>query len=819
MHTNPVFRRALAASALVLAAACDEGGPVAPPPLEDPPPVELSRVTCRVAVAAGSVACAGPSSAEGGARGDLLVGGQGVYVLLTGSAVTYNAGTEVWSANVTVQNLIPQAMGTTDGTTLDPAGVRVFFLSGPTVLDPDGGGPVDILNEDGSATFTATGQPYFQYSEVLSESETSAAKSWQLDVPVDVDSFAFVVAVAAEVPFPNGWVELTPAVDSLLDGASQALTATVYTPVGNVETGASVSYGTSDAGVATVDGGGTVTGVYPGSATITASSTTSYGPVTGTADIEVCTSLPLGGVWVEDMPAGSGICLGGGAEYVAVPINLDESSSLSLSVTGNGIVAVSGPPTPSRQPFGPRFDVSGRGRPRPDDAWESRLRETSRRELTPRMGGARAAPGRGRARGGARFDITPGVPTVGDLMDLNVETGDACTTFDLRVGEVMAVGTHVIVMEDTANPSGGLTTAQYEAIADSFDAVIHPVVTTNFNSPADIDGNGRVIAFYTEAVNQLTPPGSGSFVGGFFFSRDLFPTSGPGACATSNQGEMFYMLAADPAGEHGNVRSVAFILEQTLGTLGHEFQHLINASRRLYVNGAPSFEETWMDEGLAHIAEELIFYEAAGLGPNLDLDAAVFGDPTALDAFFKYGESNFGRLRQWLLSPHTSGPFELDDDLATRGAIWSFLRYAADRTTGADSLFWQDLVNATTAGMENLEEVLGADADPGFRDWAAAMYIDDAAGVPPAAYTQPSWDFRDMYENLDYDPGPACSCAYELDVRDPANGVAEAFTLSEGGAAAYVRMGVTSGAFAGLTVLSGGVAPPATVRIAIIRRE
>ncbi|MFL5537423.1 MAG: hypothetical protein ACJ8J0_00435, partial [Longimicrobiaceae bacterium] len=83
---------------------------------------------------------------------------------------------------------------------------------------------------------------------------------------------------------------------------------------------------------------------------------------------------------------------------------------------------------------------------------------------------------------------------------------------------------------------------------------------------------------------------------------------------------MFYMLAPDPTGVHGNVRSVAFVGGVTIGTLGHEFQHLINASRHLYVNGSTTFEDFFLDEGLAHEAEELVFYRASGLSPGQNID-------------------------------------------------------------------------------------------------------------------------------------------------------------------------------------------------------
>ena len=54
--------------------------------------------------------------------------------------------------------------------------------------------------------------------------------------------------------------------------------------------------------------------------------------------------------------------------------------------------------------------------------------------------------------------------------------------------------------------------------------------------------------------------------------------------AGSNTGEMFYLLAPDPTGAiNGNVGATGFVDSVTTSVLAHEFQHLINASRRLYV--------------------------------------------------------------------------------------------------------------------------------------------------------------------------------------------------------------------------------------------
>ncbi|HEX6369415.1 MAG TPA: Ig-like domain-containing protein [Longimicrobium sp.] len=801
-------RPALAGLSLLAAlAACHDREPLGPGP-EPGLPVNLALLQCDVVVASGRVSCSSTPN-TGGAQG-LIVGSQGTHVFLEATNHQFVAGDNVFSIDVTVQNLLAQALGTTDGTTLDSLGVRVFFYQEPMASDGSGRS-VSVVNHTGTAFFTSAGQKYFQYDQILGENQTSDPATWEFAVDPLLTTFRFQVFVAAAVQFPDGYIDVTPPADTVTEGGTVPFVPQVRNAVGDPLPDQSVTWSTSDSAIATVDPQGIVTAVAPGAAVITAT----QGSRSGSAALAVCPGLAVGEAYVvADLNATPSLCLAQG-EYTVVPVNTSDADTIPLGVTGAGITPVAGDPTPVRMPAGgPLLDAP---RPQPDHAFERRLRQTERREL----GGRVPAAGGGR-RDGPRYAITPGLPAVGALMSLNVETDFACSTPDTRTGRVMAVGTHVIVMADTTNPAGGLTAADYQALADSFDQRIYLTLTGVFGTPSDRDGNGRVIAFYTRAVNELTPPGSGAYVGGFFFARDLYPAS---SCPSSNVGEMFYMLAADPSGVvNGNARDVDFVKRVTLPTLAHELEHLLNASRRMWVNPSwnGQFEETWLDEGLAHVAEELMFYQGAGLAPGADLDAADLFDAAVQDAFFKYAESNFGRLRQWLLAPESDGPFEGNDDgLATRGSTWAFLRYAADRRGGAQSAFWSSLLNTGNTGVANLQAVLGTDPRPWFRDFSAAMYADNAFGAvsPPASYTQPSWNFRDLYSNLDYIPGAGCSCAYELADRNPANGVAESFVLIPGGGSAYLRMGVSAGAFAGVTVRSGSVPPPGTVRLVVIRRK
>src|SRR5262249_25633994 len=161
----------------------------------------------------------------------------------------------------------------------------------------------------------------------------------------------------------------------------------------------------------------------------------------------------------------------------------------------------------------------------------------------------------------------------------------------------------------------------------------------NFGQPTDIDKNSKVLILFTKEVNKLTPRGSSGFIGGFFFERDLFPTTDdpqhrlPG-CAGGNFGEMVYVLVPPRAAVVSYKRSKNDVLSNTPGTLAHEYQHLINAGRRLYINNADSFETVWLNEGLSHIAEELLYFRVSGNAPRQNLAFNIFaGNPTQVNAF------------------------------------------------------------------------------------------------------------------------------------------------------------------------------------------
>jgi len=191
-------RAAAVPLALMLSAACADR-PGALEPAAPAPQPALAAVQCRASVAARTLACT-PARPAGGAAGDLILGGQGVNVQLASTHVAYDSASETLSANVTLQNLLGQPVGTTDGTTVE--GIRVFFQQTPVTLV--GTGEVEVGNPDGIETFTGSGQPYFLYPEILQPYERTADKRWEFKLPVSVESFSFQVYVQAAAPNATG---------------------------------------------------------------------------------------------------------------------------------------------------------------------------------------------------------------------------------------------------------------------------------------------------------------------------------------------------------------------------------------------------------------------------------------------------------------------------------------------------------------------------------------------------------------------------------------------------------------------------------------
>ena len=412
---------------------------------------------------------------------------------------------------------------------------------------------------------------------------------------------------------------------------------------------------------------------------------------------------------------------------------------------------------------------------------ELELKRNIRRELL-RIGARPARGAAGDGGGRVRAVHRAGPPAVGDTLGINFYVREnlslSCGEVLREIGaEVRAVGERVVLAEDTlARRVQGFDDADYAELRDEFDDAIFAVDSAYFGSPTDIDHNERVIVLITPEVNMLTAEGSNSIITGFFNSADLADsgdeegdgTTAGGTCSASNEGEILYLLAPDPESRWGPDVSVAGARQSVRGTSAHEHQHLLNAGTRLIQEdgGFDDLLATWLDEGLSHVAEEVVGMRLAGTAPRRNLTHQEAGGGTEdFDAYFLQNLLRLGIYHQNPSDARTLNPSDPGgtESLELRGFAWSFLRWLADTRVPDGSggflggpreeeLFramargGPDLLTGTDAVLRAVEQVSGA--RPAWSELVAAFspvaqVDDDVPGVPDR-YTFPSWNLRDV---------------------------------------------------------------------------
>src|SRR5262249_29466379 len=197
-----------------------------------------------------------------------------------------------------------------------------------------------------------------------------------------------------------------------------------------------------------------------------------------------------------------------------------------------------------------------------------------------------------------------------------------------------------------------------------------------------------------------------------------------------------------------------------------------------------------------------------------NIDATAFTDPLFNSAYSTFAVNNFRRYAIYLATPETQAPVGFDPtdtDLATRGAIWSFLRYAADRlAAGNENTFWFSLVNSKTSGMANLTNVFGQSPAPLLHDWAISVFLDDNAVNVDPRYLQPSWNIRSIIT------GGGVSVAFPLTTHTLSDNAQVSLNIF-GYGVSFLRFSVANGQDALLTVTSNGQPLPPTMQVSIVR--
>ena len=354
-----------------------------------------------------------------------------------------------------------------------------------------------------------------------------------------------------------------------------------------------------------------------------------------------------------------------------------------------------------------------------------------------------ASPSQALFKNGQMTPSQTSPPVPGEQRIFKVCTSTLCNAFVDAAATAKAVGQRVAIFVDNDAPTGGYTDPQLTEVGNLFDDYLYPIDTVAFGRESDVDGNGVVIVLLTHRVNELTPncSSTGSVVLGYFFGADLLPQSAgnPG----SNEAEIFYGLVPDPLNTSCDI-SAAFARSRLPATFIHELQHMISFNQHVLVRGGTS-EDTWLNEGLSHFAEELGGRQIPG--SECPVSGSCVHD-------FIQGDMENGF--EYLASPEDHfliEPGSSSAELAERGANWLFVRWLVDHFA-SDTLLGTDLTRRLVAtrrvGAANVETETGIGFDVLVPEWQMTNYLDDLPEYQQVSsrLRYKTWNFRGAADSL-----------------------------------------------------------------------
>jgi hypothetical protein len=472
--------------------------------------------------------------------------------------------------------------------------------------------------------------------------------------------------------------------------------------------------------------------------------------------------------------------------------------------------------------------------PRSAAAAEARLRQADRRFLSRYARAARAARGPSAAAAAAPNSSLPPTLDVGQTTAIRVPGWeDQCNEFTEITAIVRAITPSAVWLEDVDNPAGGYNAAQFEEAGQWFDDV-YDVDTTYLGQHSDLDGNGRVAIVVTKEVNRIAagPYGVNS-LNAFVKPVDYIARQ---SCPASNEGEILYLLAPDPAGMFGGPNFADTLAADLPRTMAHEFAHVIQFSHEVILQTREAYHPNWFLEGQAVSMEEVAGHRAAGRTPgqNYGYDVAYDGVLTPGIGWYAlaftgppiyYGfESPSVRVANapeqcsWIGMTHegNDGPC-IDNFFMPYGVTWLFLRWLSDQFgpgfPGGEAGLHRALLDHPSVGFAGIEAVVGVPMDSLLAQWAAMHYVDDR--VPGAAprLTLPSWNLFDVNQRRRNES--ARLVPRERPFADFADAVAV-----RGGSAAYFRV---SGAGRPATSIrargTGGAPLPPHIQLWVVRLQ
>jgi hypothetical protein len=363
-----------------------------------------------------------------------------------------------------------------------------------------------------------------------------------------------------------------------------------------------------------------------------------------------------------------------------------------------------------------------------------------------------------------RASLVLAAATVGDTRTFRIlqpstslnATGGCSANYVEITARVVYVGTKAIIYEDIAAPLARQMDSYFTQVGQEFDTSMYPSDSTYFGDPLITDP----FTDNDQHLNMVFTPKIPSGLGGFVTACDMFPRTTTDN-TVSNFGENFYARVPTVAGTgFNNTDNPDGWLRTMRAVIVHEVKHIASDGAHI-VNNANSFEESWLEEGMAFTAEEVWArdraYPGASWKGNMTYLSTLYRDvrPSTFPGAPYVMIDHFDRLYTFLNAPGNASLFGrvADGDFTFYGISWSFIRYNADRYATSEVNFLRAITNATdVTGLANIARQAGADPNQMLGMWSLALYLDENTAMAGNADVDfPSWNTRDIFGGMNTD--------------------------------------------------------------------
>jgi hypothetical protein len=315
----------------------------------------------------------------------------------------------------------------------------------------------------------------------------------------------------------------------------------------------------------------------------------------------------------------------------------------------------------------------------------------------------------------------------------------SCGQASTARGEVLYTGAGTVAVGDISTPLLSQYAVTIEALSEEFSTTMLPLVQRHIGDPLAMErrlgGDGRVTLLFTRFVND-TLPGTAAYV----HACNLHPRA---QHAASNEDAVVYLRVPGPnESAHDYLRSMR-------STLVHEAKHLASFAERL-AHGR-DFDEPWLEEATARVAEEL--YARTFPGVNGWRGATGFEGSVACElrdcdgrplVMWKHVSGLYSYLRE--MGEVTPFDGAIPSTNAAYAAGWSLVRWVLDQRVTSEAAALRQLVTGEVpAGLAGLSRLAGQSPADLLAQWTASL---TQTALSSVAEANASWQVNDWWVGL-----------------------------------------------------------------------